>query len=127
MTCWASLEEFESLGETLAWAVEPGIDVALAEARRDREWSYPVILPPMKTAISVPDDTYARVERAAREHGMNRSEFYSRAAERYVAHLESTDVTAAIDVVADAVNADESSRFAVAAGSATLGADDDAW
>ncbi|WP_141003431.1 CopG family transcriptional regulator [Nocardioides humi] len=70
----------------------------------------------MKTAISVPDEIFARVERVAGRHGMNRSQFYSAAAERYADELEDADLTAAIDAVADEVNADESSRFAAAAG-----------
>lgn len=42
----------------------------------------------MKTAISVPDGEFARYERVAARHGMNRSEFYRRAAERFADELE---------------------------------------
>jgi metal-responsive CopG/Arc/MetJ family transcriptional regulator len=35
----------------------------------------------MKTAISLPDDLYARVEAFARQRGLSRSEFFQKAAE----------------------------------------------
>ena len=35
----------------------------------------------MKAAISIPDNDFARFERLAARHGMNRSEFYRLAAE----------------------------------------------
>jgi predicted DNA-binding protein len=81
----------------------------------------------MKTAISVPDETYDRAERAARKHGMNRSQFYVTAAERYVAELESADLTDAIDAVVEAANSDNSGRFAVAASGQLLDGTDDEW
>lgn len=81
----------------------------------------------MKTAISVPDDTYDRAERAARRHGMNRSQFYAAAVERYLAELESADLTEAIDAVAEAANSDTSARFAVTASRQLLDGDDDEW
>lgn len=42
----------------------------------------------MKTAISIPDDDFARFERIATKHGMNRSEFYRRAAQRFCDELD---------------------------------------
>lgn len=81
----------------------------------------------MKTAISVPDQTYERAERIAKKHGMNRSQFYSAAAERYAEELESSDLTAAINAVVDVVNADESTRLAVAAGNRLFDEDDEQW
>jgi hypothetical protein len=51
----------------------------------------------MKTAISVPDATFARVEAAAARLGVSRSEFFSRAADRWLDALEGADTTAAID------------------------------
>lgn len=42
----------------------------------------------MKTAISVSDAEFARFERLAARHGMNRSEFYRTAARRYADELE---------------------------------------
>jgi predicted DNA-binding protein len=81
----------------------------------------------MKTAISVPDETYDRADRVAKAHGMNRSQFYSRAADRYADELESADLTAAIDAVVDVANADESTQFAVAAGRRALEGADEEW
>lgn len=69
----------------------------------------------MKTAISVPDHTFERAERVAKEHGMKRSQFYAAAVARYADELESADLTAAIDAAADAVNSDDSTRFAITA------------
>lgn len=51
----------------------------------------------VKTAISLPDDMARRFDEAARRRGMSRSEFYRMAAERYLEHLESDDVTARVD------------------------------
>jgi predicted DNA-binding protein len=43
----------------------------------------------MKTAISIPDETFRRVEDRAAELKMNRSQFFTAAAERYLAELDS--------------------------------------
>jgi metal-responsive CopG/Arc/MetJ family transcriptional regulator len=53
----------------------------------------------MKTAISVPDVTFERVERAAMKLGVSRSEFFSRAAERWLAALDDDGTTAEINQV----------------------------
>ena len=42
----------------------------------------------MKTAISLPDGDFERFERIAARHGMNRSEFYRLAGEKFAAELE---------------------------------------
>ena len=42
----------------------------------------------MKTAISIPDADFARFERLAARHGMNRSEFFRLAAGRLADELE---------------------------------------
>lgn len=81
----------------------------------------------VKTAISVPEEIYARAERAARKLGLNRSQFYSAAAERLAAEVESADVTAAIDAVVDAVNADSSTQFAITAGTRLDDDPDSQW
>lgn len=48
----------------------------------------------MKTAISVPDGDFARFERVAARHGMNRSEFFRLAGRRLADELEgSSDLT----------------------------------
>ncbi len=51
----------------------------------------------MKTAISVPDETFRRVGDAARRLGVSRSEFFARAAERWLDDLDEDHVTDAID------------------------------
>ena len=54
----------------------------------------------MKTAISVPDADFQRFEDVAARHGMNRSEFYRRAAELFADELEGTsELTALGDAV----------------------------
>lgn len=81
----------------------------------------------MKTAISVPDETFDRAERVAHAHGMSRSQFYARAAERYAAELEADDLTAAIDAAIDATGTDGSTTWATFVGRALLEADDEQW
>lgn len=51
----------------------------------------------MKTAISVPDGTFRRVDARAAELGMSRSEFFSRAAELYLSELESQSLATAMN------------------------------
>ncbi|WP_445147780.1 ribbon-helix-helix protein, CopG family [Baekduia sp. Peel2402] len=51
----------------------------------------------MKTAISIPDVTFARVDATAARLGVSRSEFFTRAAERWLNDLEGAETTAAID------------------------------
>ena len=87
----------------------------------------PGYTPGVKTAISVPDETFDRAERLAKRHGMNRSQFYATAAARYADELESADLTDAIDAVVDAVNTDESTSFAVGAGRRVLEGVDEEW
>ena len=61
----------------------------------------------MKTAISVPDETFDRVERLAKRLGISRSEFFARAAARWADELESSDLTAAINNAIDASGDDD--------------------
>jgi metal-responsive CopG/Arc/MetJ family transcriptional regulator len=51
----------------------------------------------MKTAISLPDETFRRVERAAKQMGVSRSEFFARAAERWLDDLDDEGTTEAIN------------------------------
>lgn len=51
----------------------------------------------MKTAISLPDELFARVETSAQKLGLNRSQFFATAAEHYLASLEHRDASAEID------------------------------
>jgi metal-responsive CopG/Arc/MetJ family transcriptional regulator len=82
----------------------------------------------MKTAISVPDDTYERASKRAQDLGMSRSEFFSRAAARYLDELDSESVTGQIDrAVAALGESDDSVTEAVAAGHRTLAETSDEW
>jgi hypothetical protein len=77
----------------------------------------PGYTPGMKTAISVPDDTFKRASRRAQDLGMSRSEFFSRAAVRYLDLLDAESVTQQIDEVLAGLDAVDSSTIdAVAAG-----------
>jgi metal-responsive CopG/Arc/MetJ family transcriptional regulator len=67
-----------------------------------------VILHAVKTAISLPDQTFARVELAAARLGVSRSEFFARAAERWLRELDDAQTTAAIDRALDTVEQDAS-------------------
>jgi hypothetical protein len=75
----------------------------------------------MKTAISVPDATFTRVEATAARLGVSRSEFFSRAAERWLSDLEDAETTAAIDA---ALGAEQDTAFAERAASDLAGRSD---
>jgi hypothetical protein len=82
----------------------------------------------VKTAISVPDETFDRASRGAAELGISRSEFFTRAARLYLDQLGTEGLTRQIDAAVDlAAGRDDSGRAAVAAGHATLGAGEDDW
>jgi metal-responsive CopG/Arc/MetJ family transcriptional regulator len=51
----------------------------------------------MKTAISLPDDTFRRVDDAAQRLGVSRSEFFARAAERWLNAMDDDGTTDAIN------------------------------
>jgi metal-responsive CopG/Arc/MetJ family transcriptional regulator len=51
----------------------------------------------MKIAISLPDDTFRRVDDAARRLGVSRSEFFARAAERWLNAMDDDGTTDAIN------------------------------
>ena len=53
----------------------------------------------MKTAISLPDETFRRVDRAAKRLGLSRSELFARAAENWLDDLDEDGVTEAINRV----------------------------
>lgn len=85
----------------------------------------------MKTAISVPDETFQRAEQQAAELGITRSEFFSRAAQRYLTELEGESITRQMDaaLAAEAANGieDDSNAWAATAGRRLLSASDDDW
>ena len=79
----------------------------------------------MKTAISVPDDTFEQVNRQAAELGISRSEFFARAARRYLDELAAQSLTSQIDQALRTIDTDDSSAAAAAAGRRTLTAEND--
>lgn len=82
----------------------------------------------MKTAISVPDETFVRVSRCASALGMSRSEFFARAAHRYLDELDAESLTTQIDGALEVLGGtDEAQQAAVNVGRAVLGAVDEEW
>ena len=80
----------------------------------------------MKTAISLPDETFDRASRRAKELGMSRSEFFARAAVNYLDELDAKSLTARMDAALDLIGeTDESTELAVSAGRRVLGATDE--
>jgi metal-responsive CopG/Arc/MetJ family transcriptional regulator len=80
----------------------------------------------VKTAISLPDETFDRASRRAAELGISRSEFFATAARRYLDDLDARSLTGQIDAaLAVAPAPDTSSTHAVAAGRRLLSADED--
>ena len=53
----------------------------------------------MKTAVSVPDDLFAQVDRLAKRSRRSRSEVYSAALREYVARHAPDEVTVGLDAV----------------------------
>ena len=51
----------------------------------------------MKTAISIPDETFRRAERHAKKLGISRSELFTRAVERLLSEERARDVRASYD------------------------------
>jgi metal-responsive CopG/Arc/MetJ family transcriptional regulator len=82
----------------------------------------------VKTAISLPDDTFDRVSQRASDLGMSRSEFFTRAAQRYLDELDAQSLTGQIDSALARIHAtDEAEAAAVATGHRVLDAVDDEW
>lgn len=74
----------------------------------------------VKTAISVPEPTFEAATRRAQELGMSRSEFFSRAADHYLAELDAASLTTRLDAALEAASDDEAEAAAVRAGRLTL-------
>lgn len=82
----------------------------------------------VKTAISLPDDTFERASRRASDLGISRSEFFARAAQRYLDELDSQSLTGQIDTAVERLGGtDEAQAAAVAFGHRVLAAVDDEW
>ena len=69
----------------------------------------------MKTAISVPDDTFHRVDAAAKRMGVSRSEFFALAARRWLDAMEDDGTTDAINRAIGGLHADHAFTDAAAA------------
>jgi antitoxin MazE6 len=80
----------------------------------------------VKTAISVPDETFEQATKQAAELGISRSEFFARAARRYLDELASRSLTQQVDEALQAAGRDDSAAAAAAAGRRRL-ADGDDW
>jgi len=79
----------------------------------------------MKTAISVPDDTFDQATKQAAELGISRSEFFARAARRYLDELASRSLTEQVNDALQAAGSDDSTAAAAAAGRKLLATGDD--
>jgi Ribbon-helix-helix protein, copG family len=79
----------------------------------------------MKTAISVPDDTFEQATRQAAELGISRSEFFARAARRYLDELASRSLTQQVNDALKAASNDDSAAAAAEAGRRLLATGED--
>jgi metal-responsive CopG/Arc/MetJ family transcriptional regulator len=79
----------------------------------------------VKTAISVPDDTFEQATRQAAELGISRSEFFAQAARRYLDELASRSVTQQVNQALEAAGGDDSGAVAAEAGRRRLAAGDE--
>ena len=73
----------------------------------------------MKTAVSIPDEVFEKVERLAQRARRSRSEVFSAALEEYVARHTSDDVTEAMNEVCDEVG-NQKDAFVTTAGRRVL-------
>ena len=98
-------------------------------AERGRREPQPGVLPgytiKVKTAISVPDETFEQATRKAAELGISRSEFFSRAARRYLDELASRSLTEQVNAALTAAGGDDSAAAAAQAGRRRLAAGDE--
>ena len=69
----------------------------------------------MKTAVSIPDEIFEKVERLAERERRSRSEVYSAALGEYVARHAPDEVTDAMNRVCDQVGSQPDEFLAVAA------------
>jgi Arc/MetJ-type ribon-helix-helix transcriptional regulator len=68
----------------------------------------------MKTAVSIPDDVFEKVERLARRSRRSRSEVFSAALREYIARHAPDEVTDAINRAVDELG-DQKDEFVAAA------------
>lgn len=68
----------------------------------------------MKTAVSIPDDVFQKVERFARRSKRSRSEVFSAALREYMARHAADEVTDALNRIVDEIG-DQKDEFVAAA------------
>ena len=73
----------------------------------------------MKTAVSIPDDVFEKVERLARRARKSRSEVFSAALREYVARHAPDEITDALNRVCDSAG-DQPDEFVAAAAKRVL-------
>ena len=73
----------------------------------------------MKTAVSIPDEIFEKIERLARRAGRSRSEVFAAALAEYVARHAPDEVTEAMNRVCAEVG-DQQDPFVIAAGRRVL-------
>ena len=81
----------------------------------------------MKTAISVPDEIFEQASGQAAELGISRSEFFARAARRYLDELAAQSLTRQIDQALQVAAADDAGADAATLGRRLLAAGDEDW
>lgn len=81
----------------------------------------------VKTAISVPDETFRLATERAAQLGISRSELFSTAVRRYLDELDASSIVSQIDAVAELANDDESVRSAVGAARRLLADETEGW
>jgi predicted transcriptional regulator len=74
----------------------------------------------MKTAVSVPDELFARVDGLARRWRRSRSEVYSAALREYVARHAPDEIADALDRVVAEAGGTGTEQFSAAAAARTL-------
>jgi metal-responsive CopG/Arc/MetJ family transcriptional regulator len=79
----------------------------------------------VKTAISVPDAIFEQATRLAVELGISRSEFFARAARRYLDELASRSLTQQVNDALRAAGNDGSTAAAALAGRRVLATGED--
>jgi len=79
----------------------------------------------VKTAISVPDDTFEQASKQAAELGISRSEFFARAARRYLDELASRSLTQQVNEALRVAGSDDSAAAAAQSGRQRLAAGDE--
>ncbi|GAA4916829.1 ribbon-helix-helix CopG family protein [Stackebrandtia albiflava] len=81
----------------------------------------------MKTAISMPDEVFRKVQECADELGVSRSEFITSAAERYVAYVRNHTLTHRLNAALAFSVPDEITEEVVSAGKRRLADEDEDW